>query len=125
MLFVTILETFMVLTPMQQLTTERRKFERFQINVPATVDFVASERTLHAHTKNLSAGGGLFSSSDFVKAGQKVAVQIALRNKTIVRLTGAQCQLRVYGTVLRCEPKGMVIKFNDHEILRLQCLAGN
>jgi len=121
MLFATLLEDFMVFTRTQS-AMEQRKFERYQINVPATIDCIVGRHTVHAHTKNLSAGGGLFGSSGLVKSGQRVAVQLALRNKTIVRLTGAHCQLRIYGTVVRSEPKGMAIKFSDHEIKRLNCL---
>jgi len=104
---------------------ERRKFERYQINVPAIIDCAPGRHTVHANTKNLSAGGGLFGSSGLVKAGQRVSVQLALRNKTIVRLTGSQCQLRVYGTVVRSESTGMAIKFSDHEISRLNCLMAS
>ncbi len=96
---------------------DNRKSKRFDIRFPATIR-VGSKVSiiLKLCTRDISSNGVFICSKHPLKNGIKVNMEIVLENDTLKRLTGSQSSLKVHGTVVRCEPEGMAVKFNAHKI---------
>ena len=63
---------------MTHITEDRRGFERFDIRVPVKVSAGRSGAEKTLRTKNLSAAGGFFSTSEPMQHGQKVTVEMIM-----------------------------------------------
>ncbi len=104
----------------------RRKFERFEINAPATLEVNGQDnRTLQLHTKDISAGGAYFQSAEPLDQGVKVTAEIIIPNETITNLTGTEFQLKVHGTVVRTDDGGMAVRFLGQEIMPVGSMMDN
>ena len=104
---------------------DRRKFERFQISAPAMMEIEEQESAVAIETRDISAGGAFFLSAEPLTAGEKVKIEIVIPNETITNLAGTQFQLKVEGTVIRCESNGIAVKFNGQEIMPVGSLMDN
>jgi hypothetical protein len=101
----------------------KRKYERFDLNFPATIKLADIDRKLHLFTRNISAGGAFFHTSQLLEKGMKITIEIVLENETLKKLTGCQSYIKVVGTVVRCEPKGVAVIFRGQEkIVPLQSM---
>ena len=110
---------------MGQTADDRRKFERLEISTQALMEVEGQSDSLQLHTKDISAGGAFFVTPQPLEAGKDVKVEMVIRNDTISKLTGTHFQLRVSGTVVRCETEGMAVCFNSHEITPLRSTMDN
>ena len=99
------------------LMVERRKFERYELKVPAKVETLArtaGRRKLSLRTANVCAGGAYFCTPRALTEGTKVRLEIVLTfngNKNARNMRNA-C-VRILGTVMRSQQDGMAIRFSE------------
>ncbi len=93
----------------------KRKYERFNLKFPATIEVVGSNRILNFHTRDISSGGAYFETSGPIEMGVKLEIEIIITNGAFTKLTGTQPKIKTQGTVIRSEPQGMAASFSGHE----------
>jgi hypothetical protein len=104
----------------------KRKYERFKLVFPATLEAVGSNSILNFHTRDISAGGAYFETSVPMKMGVKLEIEIIITNGAFAKLTGTQPKIKAQGKVIRSEPQGMAVSFTGHEkIMPLRGLRDN
>jgi len=93
---------------------EQRAFERFDLNVPATIEVMPQcrEKILNLKTRDICAGGAFFHTAQPLAEGTDVRLDIVLDIDRIKRLTGGSSHIRVKGRVLRLEFEGMAVRFH-------------
>jgi hypothetical protein len=100
---------------------ERRKFERYELRVPAKVETLAREagrKKLSLKTANVCAGGAYFSTPKALTEGTKVRLEIVLTFNGQKRLADAKnARVRILGTVMRSQKDGMAIRFSDDYVI--------
>jgi len=97
---------------------EKRKLERFNLSIPATIELLFSgkeERTLHLQTSDICSGGAYFHTTQPLIEGTQVKVDLALSLEKLGKLQGRhkKAYIKVTGIVLRSESKGMAISFDE------------
>jgi c-di-GMP-binding flagellar brake protein YcgR len=93
---------------------ERRKFERFDLELPARVEVeTPGQKTelFSLKTSNISAGGAFFHTAQPLSEGTKVQLNLILLVEKLKKLTGYECHIKVKGYVVRSDDKGMAIRF--------------
>jgi len=85
---------------MSQAGQTRRRFERYDLRVPATVEFGEMSNRIQLSTRDISAGGAFFHSAQPLEQGIKVKIELVLTNNTLQKLTGTQSKIKVYGIVV-------------------------
>jgi len=104
---------------------ERRKLERFDLNIPATIKVRAQphdqeRQILNFRTKNICSGGAYFPTKNPLPKNNRVKIHLTIINDRLKELTGSLGYVKVGGTVLRSESAGMAICFDKrYEILPL------
>ncbi|HNU86234.1 MAG TPA: PilZ domain-containing protein [Syntrophales bacterium] len=98
------------------LVYERRRLERFELQVPAKIEVLSSPDTaslLELLTKDICAGGAYFPTKTALAAGTKVKLDILLPVRN-VSAPGDNTRglIKVNGTVIRSGPAGMAIGFD-------------
>ncbi len=96
---------------------ERRRLERFNLEVPARIEILSGEQNpevLEMNTKDVSAGGAYFRTKRALPEGTRVRIDIILPLDRLRKLKDA-CKglIKVTGTVLRSEPTGMAVSFDE------------
>jgi hypothetical protein len=94
---------------------DKRKFERIQLDIPATVEVEGQVHTLQLTMRDISAGGIFFHATVHLEKGTAVKVEVFLPNNALKKITGSQPLIRAQGNVVRCESEGMAISLNGHE----------
>jgi hypothetical protein len=105
---------------------EKRKFERFNVNVPARVEIIPQEGTrekFDLETIDLSAEGTYLKSGSPLQEGSQVSVEIFLNFDQLKCPDDPEGSLiiRATGRVLRSGGEGTVIHFN-HDYSIKTCL---
>jgi len=103
------------------LTKERRNYERFNLGLPATVEFLEPSRrnSLSLTTGNISAGGVFFLTANSIAEGTIVRLNLTVTSKHLEAQTGAQGLIKVRGRVVRSDSVGTAISFaQDYQIAR-------
>jgi len=101
---------------------EKRRLERFQLEIPAAIEFLTSDREkrlLNLLTSNICSGGAYFHTTQPLPEGTKVKMDLILPLDRLKKPHDGHKQLyiKVAGTVLRSESEGMAIGFDeDYEI---------
>jgi len=93
---------------------EQREFERFDLELPTRVEVETSGREneiFSLKTSNVSAGGAFFHTERPLSEGTRLRLNLILVVEKLKKLTGSQCHIKVNGTVVRFEEKGMAIRF--------------
>ena len=103
---------------------DRRKYERFQLELPARLEVNSSQRTeiFESRTRDISAAGALLlgTSAQFL-AGTRCHLELIVASERIKELTGVQGLIKVEGTIVRSTPEGVAICFDgDCQILGLK-----
>lgn len=102
-----------------ELMDDKRLFERFDMAVPVLIECLRPKRRkrLFLMTTNLSAGGAYFNTPKPFPTGADVKVDVLLHDKG-----QESCPvINVTGRVLRSEPNGMAVLFNeDYEITAME-----
>ncbi len=98
------------------LVYERRRLERFELQVPAKIEVLSSPDAaslLELLTKDNCAGGAYFPTKTALAAGTKLKMDI-LRPVRNVSAPGDNPRglIKVNGTVIRSGPAGMAIGFD-------------
>ena len=103
---------------------ERRRLERFDLKIPATIESVTSDqekRVLNLMTSDISSGGAYFHTTRPLPEGTQVKIDLALPLANLKELKDDcnQAYIKVTGTVLRSDSEGMAILFDkDYQIRR-------
>ena len=102
---------------------ERRRLGRFRLEVPAKIEVINSplERNRHdVKTSNISSGGAFFHTKQPLPEGTPVKIDLILPLERLKKLKNdhKQAYIKVTGTVLRSETKGMAISFDHNYIIR-------
>jgi len=94
---------------------DRRKYERFQLELPARLEMNSSQRTeiFELRTRDISAAGALLlgTSAQFL-AGTRCHLELIVASERIKELTGVQGLIKVQGTIVRSTPDGVAICFD-------------
>jgi len=103
---------------------DRRKYERFQLELPARLEVNSSQRTeiFELRTRDISAAGALLlGASEQFLAGTRCHLELIVTSERIKELTGVQGLIKVEGTIVRSTPEGVAICFDgDCQILGLK-----
>jgi hypothetical protein len=98
------------------LVYERRRLERFDLQVPAKIEVLSSPDTASIFellTKDICAGGAYFPTKTALAAGTKVKLDILLPVRNVNALSdNTRGLIKVNGTVIRSGPAGMAIGFD-------------
>ena len=99
------------------LLKEQRKFERFDLQLSASVEAETSGKKKEIFsliTSNISAGGALFLDTKPLPEGTEVQLNLIIAVEKLKKLTNSQCHIKVKGTVIRSKEKGMAIRFQQN-----------
>jgi hypothetical protein len=103
---------------------ERRKCERFQLELPARLEMNSTEKKeiFELQTRDISAAGALLlGTSEQYPAGTRCQLELIVISERIKELTGVQGLIKIEGTVVRSTPDGVAICFDgDCQILGLK-----
>ena len=98
------------------LVYERRRLERFDLQVPAKIEVLSSPDTasiLELLTKDICAGGAYFPTKTALASGTKVKLDILLPVRNVNTISdNTRGLIKVNGTVIRSGPAGMAIGFD-------------
>ena len=104
----------------------KRQMERFNLSIPTVItleDHELSDRKNQRElkTKNVCAGGAFFVTNDPLKIDTKVNVNLHLAFYTGNVAHERHSNIHVSGSVVRIEPGGMAIQFDEkYQIYPLQ-----
>lgn len=100
---------------------ERRKVERFELSLQASVSVCGGELSnapVFLTTKDISMTGAYFKTPDPLPVGTKVDVDMLLRLGDVSSAGARKAWVKASGAVYRIDPSGMVIRFDkDSKIL--------
>lgn len=99
--------------------TDRRRFERYAVQLPAMLDTPDCPQGPELLTRDISAGGAFCYTARPFEDGAQVAMKIHLENDTFERLTGYRSCIEVKGTVVRSTADGIAVQFGDYRITPL------
>ncbi|MBW2091635.1 MAG: PilZ domain-containing protein [Deltaproteobacteria bacterium] len=98
------------------LDMERRKIERFSLELPGRVSVVDEEiikESIELLTRDICAGGAFFYTEEPLAVGTSVRIDLVLSLEKLKKLEGKKALIKVSGKVIRSEMKGMAICFNE------------
>ena len=96
---------------------EQRKFERFTLRLPTTIETVGPEQvkeTFDLLSRDVSASGAFFPTNKPFQKDTQVKLKLILFNEKIKELIGTQGCLEIEGTVVRSGPNEMAICFDEN-----------
>ena len=96
---------------------ERRKLERFQLHVPAKIELTDASghrETLQLETKDISADGAFFVSTNPISEGAAVKLEMILSVEKLKELIGVhnKVELKLQGHVIRSDSGGVAVMFD-------------
>ena len=99
-------------------TREKRKLDRYDLNVPAKVEVTTSDQEKEIFdllTSDICAGGAFFYTTQPLPEGTTVKIDLILSLDRLKELKDdfKHAHIEVTGTVLRSESAGMAICFNE------------
>jgi hypothetical protein len=104
---------------------DRRKLERFDLSLPATIEIInegeeKAKVPFHLLTKNICARGAYFYTEQPLREGTEVKISLFHAPDKLKKLGGGKAFIRVNGRVQRAEANGMAVSFyKDHKIIPL------
>jgi hypothetical protein len=92
---------------------ERRKLERFDLRLLAKIEGLGLKKGVHnLLTRNISAGGAFLETTKHLPENSRVSIDFVVPTGVLVKVTGA---------VLRSEPTGIAVRFdNEYQLTPLQ-----
>ena len=98
---------------------EKRRLERFDLEVPAEIEWVTSDHkrdTLNLSTSNICSNGAFFHTDTPLPEGTDVRMDLILLFKKLKKPKNRwlRARIKITGKVLRSESKGMAIGFNKN-----------
>ena len=104
--------------------SENRAMERFSLQLLARVSLLGEEQDQEAIellTRNVSAGGAFFETDHPLPVGTKLKIELILPLKKIKKVKGEKALVRIIGSIVRTESKGMAMSFDkDYQIVPLK-----
>ncbi|MEW6265597.1 MAG: PilZ domain-containing protein [Thermodesulfobacteriota bacterium] len=99
--------------------TESRRYERFNLAIPATImadahDESGSRGEMNLLTSDICAGGAYFHTDCPLPEGTPVKVELILAIDKLKKLKGRQAHVLVEGRVVRTGPQGMAVCFEPN-----------
>jgi hypothetical protein len=95
--------------------TEKRKMERFDLELPAWL-YVKGEKgkqkPFEYKTKNICAGGAYFDTDSPLAVGTDMKINIRLPFDKLKELRGKKTRIDVSGLVTRTDEQGMAVCFD-------------
>ena len=94
---------------------ERRKMERFSMEIPATLTLSIGDRkqkSLELMTSNICSGGAFFKIEKPLSVGTNVKIDIILPLNKFKNGNRKRSLINVSGSVIRADQKGMAICFD-------------
>jgi len=110
---------------------ERRKMQRFLLEIPAKIEVISAGKqkgTIEVLTNDICAGGAFFKTQKPLPEGTQVKIDMVLPLEHLKKLSEEynRAYIKVSGTVLRTEPSGMAVSFDeDYELGPYKEEAGN
>ena len=104
---------------------DRRKYERFQLELPARLETNSSQRTeiFELRTGDISAAGALLiGTTQQFAVGTRCHLELIVTSERIKELTGLNGLIKVDGTIVRSTPEGVAICFDGE--CQIFCLKG-
>ncbi|HID29282.1 MAG TPA: hypothetical protein EYP19_04675 [Desulfobacterales bacterium] len=101
---------------------ERRKYERFVLGLASKIEVLGPDKqqVLDLRTTDVCAGGAFFHMGRSFPQGTQVKVRMIVASQGLKEMTGAQGLIKIVGTVVRCNARGMAVSFNgDYELVSL------
>ncbi|UCG11137.1 MAG: PilZ domain-containing protein [Deltaproteobacteria bacterium] len=95
---------------------ERRRYERFSLELPAKLEIVTQgedTQTFDLSTSDISAGGAFFPTKHPFPQGTNIQIRLTVVSDRLRQLTRAEGYVEVGGTVVRSEPAGMAVCFDE------------
>lgn len=95
---------------------ERRKFQRFSLQLPTRIKILSPElekQSLDLLTHDVSAGGVFFRTMKPIPEGIRVQLRLTLQSDILKIHTDRRGFIIVKGTVVRSDPSGMAICFDE------------
>ena len=97
---------------------ERRKLERFLLNTPAWIQIEANgirQGKLDLVTRDVSSGGAFLYSHQQIPEGANVRTEFYITLDTLEKTLGEEGKawVRVRGKVIRVDPDGVAIQFDN------------
>ena len=97
---------------------ERRKLERFDLHIPAKIELLIKKREkelIRLLTENVCAGGAYFHTTKPLPESTPVKIDLVLPLDKLKTLKDEwkHALIKVTGKVLRSEPEGMAICFDE------------
>lgn len=111
-------------------SVERRGLERFELKILARIQAVTpdpSPEMQDLYTSNICSGGAFFQTPRPLPEGTEVKIDLTLHLDKLKDLQEEfqQVYIKIKGKVLRTEPLGMSVSFdNDYLMLPLNKLSG-
>ena len=109
---------------MENKKTDRRKVERFALEIPAKIRTSGSEKMeLDIMTSNISSEGAFFQTSSTLEEGTSVNIELTLPLERLAKYLENRLEdsgstlIKLSGKVLRTESEGMAISFNSDYIM--------
>jgi hypothetical protein len=102
---------------------EKRKLERFDLKVPARIEGLGKGRDkdiIDLVTNDICSGGAFFHTDQSLPEGTKVKVELVLPLGRLKKLAAEydQAHIRVTGTVVRMDGRGMAVCFNRDYLIK-------
>jgi hypothetical protein len=105
------------MTDSYDLVYERRRLERFDLQVPAKIEVLSPVDTssiTELLTRDICAGGAYFPTKTALAPGTKVKLDILLPVRSVSAISdNTRGLIKVNGTVIRSGPAGMAIGFDE------------
>ena len=93
---------------------DRRKYERFQLELPARLEINSSQKTemFELQTRNISSAGAFLNTTGQFPVGARCQLELIVTSKRIKELTGLNGLIKVDGTIVRSTSEGVAVCFD-------------
>ena len=93
---------------------DRRKYERFQLELPARLEINSSQTTemFELQTRNISSAGAFLNTTGKFRVGARCQLELIVTSKRIKELTGLNGLIKVDGTIVRSTSEGVAVCFD-------------
>ncbi len=98
---------------------EKRRLERFDLQLPATIEIIGDNgdheaRFINLLTRNACSGGAYFHTNQPLPVGTEVKIDLVLSIDSLKKIKGKHAFIQVNGSVIRTEANGMAICFDSN-----------
>ena len=91
---------------------DRRKFERVEVDTQAVVEFEGQDVWLKLNLRDISSGGAFIQTSQPMREGEGLKVEVEIPSEAISELKKADPTLKSRGKIVRTESGGIAVRFS-------------